>query len=747
MKPHFGKSRFIKGGSVLTDSAKVPNVSDNATFIRSLRCSIALLTMYSRVRTFHYEQTVSKTMLSFEQLIQNLKDTTQPSIVRSSAIIGLVTQDSSRSVKFLTEALADSDAMIRREAAKALQALDVTSATEPLLRALQTESNDLTLWAMLEAISELGTPGVLPTLESLLNVDSMLTRIEVKKSISHIQNRYADEAATAVSTPEPRNEGIEAEVPPVTAEERTIPNETERKLSQASTQGSPPEAKSATETEASDDTSIEEPEEMVRDEVFADEQPNISIELTATNPPVDLTEPTLTELDEKTDTVDGTQSGNASAEIIDETESTEAAETSASLPNDLDEAPITDSEGIDETVSDTQLADEPVETTDEMDDPESVAPDSELPHREDDTDIKDLSDAIARSPRLAGSSVNLPVLVPNAATVPYDPHGTALEPTHANFFLTLLHPSKYLSKQWISRTRAYLILWAVLIAGVIGFTQHQKHFRAELIPHTGLSVDELPELVKRSLAEGDFYIQEGYYRKAISAYELSRELGALPVDFYRKLGFAYFKEGQYALAVEAYELFLEARSAETPDVFAAEASLVGVYPHTSGGKGTTRDYETYNILGTAYEKLGRVLDAQHAYEQAIRLAPKYGEAYNNLARLHVNNYQQPLAAGLGNLEVSPKLRLAEALAYTAVTLNPDVAAYHDTLGWILSKRGQVNKAMKTLERAIHLQKDAVEPHYHLAQVALEANERKKAVNAIRNVFKLKPSFVPLNTVK
>ena len=158
-------------------------------------------------------------MLSFEQLIQNLKDTTQPSIVRSSAIIGLVTHDSSRSVKFLIEALADSDAMIRREAAKALQDLNATSATEPLLHALQTESNDLTLWAMLEAISELGTLSVLPTLESLLNVDSMLTRIEVKKSISHIQDRYPDGAAVTspeASKPEPSQERIEIEAPPPT---------------------------------------------------------------------------------------------------------------------------------------------------------------------------------------------------------------------------------------------------------------------------------------------------------------------------------------------------------------------------------------------------------------------------------------------------------------------------------------------------------------------------------------------------
>ena len=131
-------------------------------------------------------------MLSFEQLIQNLTDTTQPSIVRSSAIAGLATQGSPHGVKLLIEALADLDSMIRREAAKALQDLDATSATEPLLRALQTESNDLTLWAMLEAISELGTPSVLPALESLREIDSMLTRIEVKKSISRIQARYAD---------------------------------------------------------------------------------------------------------------------------------------------------------------------------------------------------------------------------------------------------------------------------------------------------------------------------------------------------------------------------------------------------------------------------------------------------------------------------------------------------------------------------------------------------------------------------
>ena len=668
-------------------------------------------------------------MLSFEQLIQNLTDTTQPSIVRSSAIASLVAQGDSQAIKHLIERLADSDSVIRREVAKALQQLDATRAGEALLEALLVESNDLTLWAMLEAIGELGTPNAIPILESLRTVGSMLTRLEVKKSITRIQARYAEgSTSTSPEVPEPelRGEQIKANEPSPSME--VI--EPEPNLSSS-------HSKQELQTDVPDDPFIEQVEDEATNEVSAtesdDRQPSPSVKATFADPPINPDEQPLTAPEEIIDATNYTQSTEEPIEIIDEVESVD----------EITDAPETaHPEPIDET--------EPTETP---------STDTESTQREKaDKEIEDLAESIAHSSRLAGSSVNLPVLAPNAATVPYDPKGTALEPPRANFFLTLIHPGRYLSKQWVYRTRVYLLLWAALLIAMIGFTQYQKYRNVELstFSRIGISDSELPELVKRSLAEGDFYIQEGYYRKAIDSYELSKNLGILPASSHRKLGFAYFKEGQYALAVEAYELFLEAQKNENPDVFAAEASLVGVYPLTSIGKRTTRDYETYNILGIAYMKLGHVLKAQRAYEQAIRLAPKYGEAYNNLARLYADNYPQAtfenpqvspvLPQGLV-LQTSPKLRLAEALAYTAVTLNPDVAAYHDTLGWILSKRGQVNKSMKTLERAIDLQSDAIEPHYHLAQVALKANERKKAVKAIRNVFKLNPAFVPLNAAK
>ena len=664
-------------------------------------------------------------MLPFDQLIQNLTDTTQPSVIRSSAIEGLVNQAGTRGVKFLIDALADSDSMIRREVAKALQDLEATGAIEPLLQALQVESKDLTVWAMLEAIGELGNPSVLPILESLSNVDSMLTRIQVKKSIARIRERCGNGDTPEVTTEEKITPAQTYTTPPpesTTSQDTPLPDSDTTEAEE--TEGNQNSLlhylinRANSQTSATAETTDE----------SGEEQKSVSVEENSEKPPMDPDQITMTEPEKVTDEENYSQPTEAAEENLNEIEFTEEVVTDNEI------------EFIEEVVTDTEFpeSEEDSEILDtELPEPEEDAEinDAKPRNPEEDIEINDLVKSISRSPRLAGSSVALPVLAPNAATVPYHPNISPSEKEHKNFFLAVLHPRRYLSKRWVSRTRLYLLLWVILFAATGGFMQYHKHHNAEKTPlsRIGLSATEVPDLVKRSLAEGDFYIQEGYYRQAIDAYQLSRDLGALPIYFYRKLGFAHFKEDQYALAIETYELFLEEREKEVPGVFTAEASLSG-YPTSSVEATVVQDYETYNILGTAYMKLGRLQDAQRAYERAIRLAPKYGEAYNNLARLYVDGYQQ-------------KFGLAETLAYTAVTLNPNVAAYHDTLGWVLAKRGQVNKAIKTLERAINLQSDAAESHYHLAQVALKANKRQQAIESIRNVFKLNPAFVHLNTVE
>ena len=651
-------------------------------------------------------------MSSFDRLVQNLTDTTQPIVVRSSAIEELAAQGDARSVQFLIEALSDADSMIRREAAKALQDLGASGAIKPLLEALQVESKDLTIWAMLEAVGELGNPNVLPTLESLSNVDSMLTRIEVKKSIRKIRERYGDG-----NTPEPltQEETVPAQKRTAQPLESTLSEDTPRPDSD------PVEVE---ETEENHDSLLHyllnrsnpRPANAAKATDEPDQQQTaVSVEDTFEEPSVEPDLITEIESEEVVDEDDYTPSTETPEETVTEVEFTENVMPDVAV-RELDEDSEIHDPGLSDSEEDTEI------------------PKKEYRDPDEDPEIDDLVKSISQSPRLAGSSVALPILAPNAATVPYHPDVAPSEKEHENFFLAVLHPGKYLSKRWVSRTRVYLVLWSILLAATIGFMQYQKYRAAKETPllSMGLSATEVPDLVKRSLAEGDFYIQEGHYRQAISAYQLSRDLGVLPIHFYRKLGFAYFKEGQYALAAEAYELFLEEQENVHPDVFTAEASLSGMYPTTTSVETkVVQDYETYNILGTAYMKLERLQHAQRAYERAICLAPKYGEAYNNLARLYVDGYQQ-------------KLNLAETLAYTAVTLNPNVAAYYDTLGWVLAKRGQLNKAMKALERSVDLQSDAVETHYHLAQVALKAGERKQATKSIRNVLKLNPAYVHLN---
>ena len=654
-------------------------------------------------------------MSSFDQLIQNLTDTTQPIVVRSSAIEGLAAQGDARSVRFLIEALSDSDSMIRREAAKALQDLGATGAIEPLLEALQSESKDLTVWAMLEAIGELGNPRVLSTLESLNNVDSMLTRIEVKKCIRKIRERYGNGDMPQQLNQEKTVPAQEWTTQPSEQLPESTPSEDTRHLDVDTVEGG--------ETEEDRDSLLHyllnrrtprSPHTAKATDAFDQDPTDVSVEDTFKEPSVEPDLITEIEPEEIGDEDDYPPYTETPEEIVKETEFVENTAPDADIPERDEDSEIRDTE-LSEPAGDTEI--------------------TEKKHRDpdEDTEIDDLVKSISRSPRLAGSSVALPVLAPNAATVPYHPNVAPSAEENENFFLAVLHPGRYLSKRWVSRTRVYLILWGILLAATIGFMQYQKHRGAKdtSVLNMGLSATEIPDLVKRSLAEGDFYIQEGHYRQAIGAYQLSRDLGVLPIHVYRKLGFAYFKEGQYALAAEAYGLFLEERENVPPDVFTAEASLSGMYPTRTVEAKVVQDYETYNILGTVYMKLRRLQDAQRAYEQAIRLAPKYGEAYHNLARLYVDGYQR-------------KLNRAETLAYTAVTLNPNVAAYHDTLGWILAKRGQVNKAMKTLERSINLQSDAVEAHYHLAHVALKAGKRKQAIKSIRNALKLNPAYVHLN---
>ncbi len=296
-----------------------------------------------------------------------------------------------------------------------------------------------------------------------------------------------------------------------------------------------------------------------------------------------------------------------------------------------------------------------------------------------------------------GTTPALPVLVPNTSVVIYEQEDTHYKPS---IFAMVLRSKAYLSKRWVSRTRLFIVLLCLLIGATVGLVYSQVQRMPRSPYYQGYDSDFLkdPQLY---LAEGSFSIQQADYRRAIEKFELIRSHESIDPELFRELGYAYFQEKLYASAVEAYEYYLQIRTINAYQPFVAEASipLSGLDSESS----RSSDYMIYNILGTAYKKLGQFHKARIAFETAISFEPNEAEAYSNLAQLCSENYQQ-------------KNLLAEVLAYTSVGRRPELAKYHDTLGWLISKNGRLNKATNDLEQAIRLQSDYVPAHYHLSEV-------------------------------
>jgi tetratricopeptide (TPR) repeat protein len=575
-------------------------------------------------------------MASFEQLTQNLMDTSQPIATRRAAVLEIADIGGDQAVPFLLKALADVAPSVRRETANVLQRYNSPDVTTALLDAIKVEENDLTLWTLIEVLGKVGITSALPTLHDLLIATlSPLTRREIQKSVDLITARIPE-----TDTAEPDNSPDISDTPILEVEQPGI----------------------------SQDTTDE---SVVEIEDYSDDIPLDSDEL-----------------------------------IIEDTSVPSHSLEESITPDDIEVLPI------DSTEEHDQQPDKSV--SEESPDSVVLSEDAE-PNTQDETNSpKDLQPRENTLQKL-GSSLALPVLVPNTSVVIYGEEERKFKPS---IFALVLQPNAYLSKRWVSRTRIYLVLFCLLVAATIAlvYSQVQRQPRSPYLPNAEIAfLDNLDDY----LATGSFYIQQAKYRRAIEELELIRGVDSIDPNLYKNLGFAYFQENQYTLAVEAYEFYLQARRNKSYHPFVAEAS------YSSGDLGNPNndpsDYKTYNILGTAYKQLAQLDKARQAFETAIKIAPNEPEAYSNLAQLYSNNYQQ-------------KHLLAEALAYAAVRLNPDVASYQDTLGWILSKSGRLNKAINALEQAIRLQSDYVPAIYHIAEVAQKSKHPEKAVKVIQNDF-------------
>lgn len=167
----------------------------------------------------------------------------------------------------------------------------------------------------------------------------------------------------------------------------------------------------------------------------------------------------------------------------------------------------------------------------------------------------------------------------------------------------------------------------------------------------------------------------------------------------------------------------------------------------------------YN-LGTIYKGKGRIQDAVHQYETAIRLDPEYAEAYNNLGNIYrekgsldkaielyrtaIISYPQ-YSKAYNNLgaayALKGALQKAEENYLTALKFDPDFAEAYNNLGSIYKSRGQLNDAVIHFKKAIELQPSFAEAYNNLGNMYKSRGSVDEAIRLYNEAIRLDPLYI------
>jgi tetratricopeptide (TPR) repeat protein len=173
---------------------------------------------------------------------------------------------------------------------------------------------------------------------------------------------------------------------------------------------------------------------------------------------------------------------------------------------------------------------------------------------------------------------------------------------------------------------------------------------------------------------------------------------------------------------------LAVAQAAAHDNDAAIATLRGAIPKVQA----PQPLETE--LANLYERLGKPDDAIQIYEQDLRKDPQSDVAANNLAMLLITYKKDPQS-------------LDRAKALSARFATSTNAAYLDTYGWVLYKRGETAVALTALQTALAKTPDSPTSLYHLAMAQVSAGQPDAARENLLRSLRSGKNFFGMDEAK
>jgi tetratricopeptide (TPR) repeat protein len=155
-----------------------------------------------------------------------------------------------------------------------------------------------------------------------------------------------------------------------------------------------------------------------------------------------------------------------------------------------------------------------------------------------------------------------------------------------------------------------------------------------------------------------------------------------------------------------------------------------ISPHAMQQNGTVTREQSLLIQGRleqalAHHRAGRLAEAEAIYRHILTIDARHADGLHLLGMLeHQRGYHETAIEMIGQ----------------AISVSPNVAAYHSNLGTILQARGQLDEAAACFERALVLNPDWAEVHSNLGNVRHNQGRLDEAAACQERALALKPNF-------
>ena len=127
-------------------------------------------------------------------------------------------------------------------------------------------------------------------------------------------------------------------------------------------------------------------------------------------------------------------------------------------------------------------------------------------------------------------------------------------------------------------------------------------------------------------------------------------------------------------------------------------------------------------MSLVYDVADQFNNAEKVLLKVLELEPEHSLALNNLAYMY--------------MEHEININKAITMVKSALVLEPDNGAYHDTLGWGYYRKGKYKDARKHVKNALKLadKQDKGVIYEHLGDIHVKLKKYKEAIEAYRNAI-------------